>query len=256
LVTRIGPVAPRSRSRAITNDNKKSSTGGAATRRRSKTTAARVSRRRSGAEALEPRKQPNQDRSRETVAAILQAAAELIGDEGIARTTTNRIADRAGVSIGSLYQYFPNKKAILATLLERHRREAHAVIDLALTRLADPDVPFERGLAGVFHDLIELHDTDPKLMRALTADVALALGHDHAAHEEDEGYLQRTEAILRERSDVRIEDPGIAAQVIGQTIGALSRWLVHEAPPALDRRAFVRETVRMLSTYAGTEPPE
>ncbi|XDA98429.1 TetR/AcrR family transcriptional regulator [Sulfitobacter sp. LCG007] len=69
----------------------------------------------------QPRKQPRQERSRATRAAILEAAARILEQEGRDSLTTNRIAVRAGVSIGSLYQYFPNKAAILASLLRDTR---------------------------------------------------------------------------------------------------------------------------------------
>lgn len=68
-----------------------------------------------------PRKQPLQSRSGETVNAIIEATARILESEGRDRLTTNHIAEKAGVSIGSLYQYFPNKEAILAELLRRER---------------------------------------------------------------------------------------------------------------------------------------
>lgn len=67
-----------------------------------------------------PRKTPVHSRSRATVEAILEAAAHLLEHDGYGRLTTNHIADKAGVSIGSLYQYFPNKDAICHALAERH----------------------------------------------------------------------------------------------------------------------------------------
>lgn len=65
---------------------------------------------------LSQRRKPSQDRSKATCEAILQAAAHILEEEGDTAFTSNRIAERAGVSIGSLYQYFPNKKAILFAL--------------------------------------------------------------------------------------------------------------------------------------------
>src|SRR6185295_18131266 len=80
------------------------------------------------ATALHPRKQPLQARSRETVRVILRAAAQVFGSRGYAASTTNHIAERAGVSIGSLYEYFPNKDALLHALLEDHIQEAQAIL--------------------------------------------------------------------------------------------------------------------------------
>ena len=67
-----------------------------------------------------PRKRPTQRRARATVDAILLAAAHILKTEGGEHASTNRIAELAGVSIGSLYQYFPNKESVIAALRERH----------------------------------------------------------------------------------------------------------------------------------------
>ena len=86
---------------------------------------------------LSPRKAPAQARARQTVEAILEAAVELFSSKGYARTSTNHLAARAGVSVGSLYQYFPNKDAILTTLLARHLEAVHETVSAALPVLAD-----------------------------------------------------------------------------------------------------------------------
>ncbi len=73
--------------------------------------------------ALEARKHPRQARAAALVDAILEAAARILETEGIAALNTNAVAERAGASIGSLYQYFPGKEALLAALIRRERRE-------------------------------------------------------------------------------------------------------------------------------------
>ena len=72
---------------------------------------------------LEPRKMPRQRRAQATVEDVLAAAAQVFEALGYAAGTTNRIAERAGVSIGTLYQYFPSKEALAVALLERHLAE-------------------------------------------------------------------------------------------------------------------------------------
>ena len=69
-------------------------------------------------EAVAPRKRPLQERSRSTVDVVLEAAAQVLERDGYTATTTDLIAERAGVSIGTLYQYFPNKDAILLALAQ------------------------------------------------------------------------------------------------------------------------------------------
>lgn len=78
---------------------------------------------------LEPRKRPHQQRSAATVDAILEAAARILERRGLDALTTNAVAALAGVSIGSLYQYFPGKAAILAELIRRERLILLASID-------------------------------------------------------------------------------------------------------------------------------
>lgn len=78
-----------------------------------------------------PRKQPRQARSKQTVEWVLEAAARVFKAEGFS-ATTNRIAELAGVSVGTLYEYFPNKEALLAALAERHVAEAERGIEAAL----------------------------------------------------------------------------------------------------------------------------
>jgi len=102
--------------------------------------------------AVEPRKRPVQERSRDTVDRILSAAARIFDEDGYRRTTTNRVAEAAGVSVGSLYQYFPNKDALLVALAERHVDEITAAFDDRLAQL-DRAAP---GIGEVLRSLLEL----------------------------------------------------------------------------------------------------
>lgn len=72
------------------------------------------------AKSLKPRKLPVQERAGETIEAIFEATIQVLLKDGVKKLTTTRVAERAGVSVGSLYQYFPNKEALLVAMLERH----------------------------------------------------------------------------------------------------------------------------------------
>lgn len=78
--------------------------------------------------SLKPRKQPSQRRSAGMVEAILEAAARVLEREGLERFNTNRVAAVAGVSVGSLYQYFANKDALTAALIERTQADLDAAL--------------------------------------------------------------------------------------------------------------------------------
>ena len=113
---------------------------------------------------VEPRRKPRQVRAELTRDRILTAAAHVFSEHGYAAGTTNRIADQARVSIGSLYQYFPNKDAILAELLVRHidrgRWEQADHLDLSPGSL-------ETVVRALVRDAVDAHRDDPKLLRIM-----------------------------------------------------------------------------------------
>ncbi|GAA2892461.1 hypothetical protein GCM10020220_098200 [Nonomuraea rubra] len=116
---------------------------------------------------LTPRKQPRQQRSRETVAAILEAAAQLFQRYGYAGTTTNKIAERAGVSIGSLYQYFPNKDSLLVALAEHYLAESGEQVARVFARAAEQRPSLPELLTGLVGCVADLHTDRPALHRLL-----------------------------------------------------------------------------------------
>ena len=184
-----------------------------------------------------------------TVEAILQAAEEVLVDKGYAAATTNRIAARAGVSIGSLYQYFSGKDAVFSELLTRHHRERQVVIDKLRAELKDPGRPLAPALTEFFGGMARLHGDKPRLDRALLEQ----LPHSHereARHQEEmRAHTQEIEAVLRRRPEVRVADPAVAAHLVIQTLGSLTRWLGHEAPASLDPDKVAAEAVAMLMAY-------
>lgn len=197
------------------------------------------------------RKLPRQQRSKQMVEAVLQAAAEVFAELGYARATTNKIAERAGVSVGSLYQYFGNKDALLAHLLEQHHTEVHRVVDAALTKLTNPEVPLEDGLRQLLSELVGLHQANPAVTKALSAEVLRqsAAAADLRKDESHRAEARRVGVLLKTRSDVREGDHTAMAAVVGQTTAQLSRWLVHDAPPGMDQAALLEETVQLLLRY-------
>ncbi|MBN2371967.1 MAG: TetR/AcrR family transcriptional regulator [Vicinamibacteria bacterium] len=196
-----------------------------------------------------PRKLPRQPRAHETVKAILQAAAKLIAEQGFALMTTNKIAERAGVSIGSLYQYFPNKTAILTSLLEEHQAGIQPVIEQSMRELEDPKLAFSEAIRRLFVRLLEKHAVHPRLNRVLAEEVprtrrAIALDRHN-----EEAYVNRVVEILRKRRDTRVAHPIAMAHILFQATQALTRWLAHTPPEIHIREACIDEAVKMLSVY-------
>src|SRR5215813_7313725 len=109
------------------------------------------------------RKEPQQERSRETVEAIFEATAHILGRRGWAKLNTNEVAEVAGVSIGSLYQYFPNKLALIEAVRRRHFHDVLAVLRAA----DDAGKPRKQRIEEVVEGMIGLHSRHPAVYHAL-----------------------------------------------------------------------------------------
>src|SRR5258708_5826245 len=107
-----------------------------------------------------PRKKATQTRAHATVDAILRATAHILVRDGYDGASTNKIALKAGVSIGSLYQYFPGKEALVAALLDQHMEQMAGVIRVELPRLAA--LPLERAAEETVRLMVAAHSVDPK----------------------------------------------------------------------------------------------
>jgi AcrR family transcriptional regulator len=114
---------------------------------------------------LAPRKRPLQARSQQTVDILLEAATRILERDGLAGFTTNAVAERAGVSIGSLYQYFPNKDALAVALIQR---EQQALVDqLADAVSAASGASLETGLRILLTAALAGHRRKPRMTAAL-----------------------------------------------------------------------------------------
>lgn len=115
--------------------------------------------------SIEPRKKPRQARAAATVEAILQATAHILEREGLGALNTNHIAERAGVSVGSLYQYFPTKQAILTEIIRRKRWRLVDAISQSLQ--AGEGESFDESLDRLIAAAIEHQIEWPRLARNL-----------------------------------------------------------------------------------------
>src|SRR5579864_9824870 len=116
-----------------------------------------------------PRKQASQRRSRATVDALIEATARILVREGFDKASTNRVAEVAGVSIGSLYQYFPSKEALVAAVIDRHTQEISAVTRQALVKAAA--LPIEAAAREFVSVAIDGHRVNPKLHGVLAEQI-------------------------------------------------------------------------------------
>src|SRR6185503_5836886 len=163
---------------------------------------------------LRARKRPRQDRSRATVDAILGAAAQVFAGRGYAATTTNHIAARAGVSIGSLYEYFPSKDALLVALMEAHLGEGEAILEHAAAEATADGDDLDRVVRRFVQAMVTLHGRNRALHRVLFEEAPLPR-HVHRRLADIEGRVVSTvEAFLRAHPRATRREPALAAAVV------------------------------------------
>ncbi|NDZ78051.1 TetR/AcrR family transcriptional regulator [Streptomyces sp. SID10853] len=195
---------------------------------------------------LQPRKEPRQVRAELTRQRILTAAAHVFAEHGYAAGTTNRIAEQAGVSIGSLYQYYPNKDAILAELVTRHLDAGAA----AMSRRRSGALPesLEEIIRLFVRTSIENHLGDPHLLRVmmeqppLSAELVQKVARLHQA---DIEYIRE---LFETHPEVRVADTMTAARVAVSAIEFIVHPLIAEPAP-VDPTRLENELVAMLTRY-------
>ena len=159
-----------------------------------------------------PRKTPVQKRSRERVERMLAVATELIAEKGSDALRMGEVAERAGVSIGSLYQFFPDKTALLATLVERWNAESRRCIEEAMSSVRD-----EGGFRRAFAGLIDVY------YRIFLAEPAM---RDIWSGAQADKTLRETQLLESRKNGALVAD-------------VLRRLRPHGDPAALERSAFV-----------------
>ena len=204
------------------------------------------------ASALRSRKSPLQARSRATVDAILAAAAQVFATHGYAAGTTNRIAERAGVSIGSLYEYFPNKDALLVAILEAHVREGEAILKKTTGELRTAGGKLRWAVERLVAAMVELHTRDPELHRVLFEETPMRQRVRRMRAESEDRVTAMFESELKRRSEFARRDSALAARIVVQTVEALVHNLVLHDTRAVGVQSEVDEIVALVVAYLTT----
>ena len=204
--------------------------------------------------SLEPRKEPTQRRARETVDAILTATARIVREQDFERVTTNEVARIAGVSVGSLYQYFPSKQALILALAERREAEISRLAEEALVRAAT--MPLADGVRVVVKAMLEAHVADRALHRAVSKQVHRMGAFERLAERKRLLFFTRHIAAFYEqhRSELRVPDPELAAFFVVQTVEALCDAVAEQAP-ASDHELVVDEMSTLIFNYLSAPAP-
>lgn len=198
-----------------------------------------------GRKLLKPRKKPSQERAGFTVDAILEAAAYILVKDGWDKFTTNRVAERAGVNIASLYQYFPNKESIVAELQRRHVQEGQNASPDAVVRLqSQPNL--RAALKILIDGAIAAHRVNPALHKAFTEELPRASRRLHGPG--DARLIAQLAEILRPYN-IQAPDRDIALFLFRTTVHAAIHEAACERPELLRNPLFADELVTLMERY-------
>lgn len=200
--------------------------------------------------AKKARKQPRQARAQATVDAILGATAHILVRDGYDNLSTNRVAEKAGVSIGSLYQYYPNKEALVGELVDRYSAMLFQMVVEALGAMQDAE---PRTVASALvRAMIETKREKPRLAKVLREEIPRT-GRLARYEQELEKVIQLATAFLeRHRERLRVRDARVAAFVAVHMVDALTHATVTTSPA--DDETMVREITEAVTRYLLREP--
>jgi AcrR family transcriptional regulator len=190
------------------------------------------------------RKQPAQGRSKATVDAIIEAAARILSDHGWSALTTNKVAEIAGVSIGSYYQYFPDKHALVEAIRDRHLEDCRAVLKHVLSG----DYTFSECVEQLADGVIATHSVHPGLHRVLLDEVPTSEAFRDLNSAFEKEYLGYYCAVVAKYGLCQNE---LTNHTVGTTLSDAIDGVVHNAARrgTLQTRDVRNELARMIKAY-------
>ncbi len=193
------------------------------------------------------KKQPLQKRAKFTVGVIKEAAAHILKAHGYHDFTTNRVAEKAGVSIGSLYQYFPSKESLIAEIKRDHFNELRELVKNAYERTKNDELSVIVG--ACVEASIDAHRIDPELHSVLSSDLShFDIKEDD--HSEDSIRTTIEHLLMAHRFQLRANlNIPLAAQLTYKVIEAMVHDTVLYNPQFLDDKDFVDEVTKMVMAY-------
>jgi AcrR family transcriptional regulator len=192
------------------------------------------------------RRRPKQRRARQTVEAVLDAVVRLLKRDGSQAITTNRIAEVAGVSIGSVYQYFPDKRAIFTALHQRHVDQIDRMVQTKLVEHAASSI--EELVRAMVEAMVEAHATDPELYELLMTEVPhRADGTRDFAVRLHGAFLLAISSRAHELKKRRDLDKVVF--VVTHMVEALSHGAVLRRPARMSLKEAKEEAVRAILAY-------
>ncbi len=198
---------------------------------------------------LKPRKMPIQARSNASVDAILQATLQVLVAVGKERLTTTRVAARAGVSVGTLYQYFPNKSALLQAALRRHMNEVRNAIEkVCSTHLHASLLDMGSGLIHAYLTAKMQSVKSSAALYAVSSDVDGAAIAKAASHRSRRAVV----ALFATAREPLSKDPEVIATVVLSAFNGISRSLLESKSPEAQLVPLRDELIALVHAYLRT----
>jgi AcrR family transcriptional regulator len=196
---------------------------------------------------LEPRKSPIQARSTASVDAILQATLQVLQAVGKEQLTTTKVAARAGVSVGTLYQYFPNKSSLLQAVLRRHMEDVFGAVEqVCLKQRGAPLAEMSVALVDAFLVAKMRDGKESVALYAVSSDI------DGVRIVQEMSGRVRTmiTTMLASASDGLMREPAMVASMILSTMSGASRRLLESVDPLKEFEGLREELRFMVTAYA------
>jgi AcrR family transcriptional regulator len=191
-----------------------------------------------------PRKSPAQERSRATVDAIMQAATYILNEAGWNGLNTNAIAERAGVNISSLYQYFPNKQAVIAELQRRHATFIHEELQHAMLSISEQPT-LRAALKVIIEMVVREHRISPEIHKAISEELPqsqrCALDGQVEVHQQMINGLQ---PFMK-----NVPDSELAMHIVGISIKAIVHQVTNQRPELLNESILVDELITLVERF-------
>lgn len=196
--------------------------------------------------AFEPRKTPVQARSTVTVEAISEATIQVLLSHGAERLTTTRVAERAGVSVGTLYQYYPNKQSLLFAVLEHHMNNVAARVEAACKGAC------HKPLCEMIREMVEAF-VDAKMERA---DISVALyrvsadvGGPALIKRVSQRSRKAVGKMLQTAPDVKFPPDQFAIDIMLSAMAGAMRSLLEVGPSPATVRKLREQLVLLCRSY-------
>jgi AcrR family transcriptional regulator len=193
------------------------------------------------------RKDPKQQRAVITAAAITQATEQIIIREGFKNATTNRIAEVAGVSVGSLYQYFPNKQAIVRALIEETVSRTAAKVRETLRNLMDQ--PFEPALRQIMTLLVDIYKENHFILFRISDQVPELKKYTKSLAIETYTHSTNLAFLEQHQDDLKVSDLRTALLIIERATIHNIEYFLAENPTNITEEQLIDELTRMSVNY-------